>query len=58
VDRANVAPDPVKICDTQPEPVEGSESDRKKFVSPEISLPVDVLEATTFFQITDSGNIS
>jgi hypothetical protein len=28
---------------------------RKKFVAPEISVPVDVLEATTFFQLTDSG---
>jgi hypothetical protein len=27
----------------------------KKFVVPEISMPVDVLEATTFFQLTDSG---
>ena len=27
---------------------------RKAFVEPEISAPVDVLEATTFFQI-DSG---
>ena len=30
------------------------ESSRKAFVEPEISAPVDVLEATTFFQI-DSG---
>ena len=28
---------------------------RKKFVVPEISVPVDVLEATTFFQQVDSG---
>ena len=56
MDRANVAPDPVKTCETQAESVEGSKSDRKKFVPPEISLPVDVLEATTFFQVTDSGS--
>ena len=31
---------------------------KKKFVTPEISVPVDVLEATTFFQLTDSGVIS
>ncbi len=55
MDRANVAPDAVKICDSQSEPVEESTSNRKKFVPPEISLPVDVLEATTFFQVTDSG---
>ena len=40
---------------------EGSEnqapmpSKKKLFVEPEISQPVDVLEATTFFQSVDSG---
>lgn len=58
MDRANVAPDEVKICESRSEPGEGSKSNRKKFVPPEISLPVDVLEATTFFQLTDSGVIS
>ena len=28
---------------------------RKAFVEPTISSPVDVLEATTFFQTVDSG---
>ena len=28
---------------------------RKPFVEPEVSFPVDVLEATTFFQDADSG---
>lgn len=28
---------------------------KKKFVAPEISVPVDVLEATTFFQAVTSG---
>lgn len=28
---------------------------KKQFVEPEISTPVDVLEATTFFQGADSG---
>jgi len=28
---------------------------KKEFVEPEVSFPVDVLEATTFFQSTDSG---
>ena len=55
MDKANVAPDPVKICDKHSEPDEASKANRKKFVPPEISLPVDVLEATTFFQVTDSG---
>ncbi len=28
---------------------------KKQFVEPEVSFPVDVLEATTFFIITDSS---
>ena len=28
---------------------------KKAFVEPEVTFPVDVLEATTFFQLTDSG---
>ena len=28
---------------------------KKAFVTPEITFPVDVLEATTFFQAVDSG---
>ena len=28
---------------------------KKEFVEPEVSFPIDVLEATTFFQVTDSG---
>ncbi|HEY0171380.1 MAG TPA: hypothetical protein VGB98_10190 [Pyrinomonadaceae bacterium] len=30
-------------------------ADKKTFVEPEVSFPIDVLEATTFFQLTDSG---
>jgi hypothetical protein len=30
-------------------------ADKKMFVEPEVSFPIDVLEATTFFQLTDSG---
>jgi len=34
----------------------GGNSERKKvFVEPTISVPVDVLEATTFFQAATSG---
>ncbi len=34
----------------------GEAADSKKpFVEPEVSFPVDVLEATTFFQVADSG---
>ncbi len=32
-----------------------TETAKKAFVEPEISSPVDVLEATTFFQFTESG---
>ena len=30
---------------------------KKTFVEPEVSFPVDVLEATTFFQLADSGAV-
>lgn len=36
-------------------PARIDEPAKKKFVVPEISVPVDVLEATTFFQLADSG---
>lgn len=31
-------------------------TDKKQFVEPAVSFPIDVLEATTFFQLTDSGS--
>lgn len=34
---------------------DGSDLSKRKFVEPEVSFPVDVLEATTFFQFTESG---
>ena len=34
--------------------MEGNEG-KKTFVEPAISVPVDVLEATTFFQLAESG---
>ena len=55
MDKVDVAPDPVEICDSQSAPAEESKPNRKKFVAPQISVPVDVMEATTFFQLTDSG---
>lgn len=42
-------------ADQKTEGTENSTAEKKKFVSPEISVPVDVLEATTFFQFTQSG---
>ena len=35
--------------------VSGETSEKKVFVEPAISVPVDVLEATTFFQASTSG---
>ena len=35
--------------------VTGSSEGKKAFVEPTISVPVDVLEATTFFQSATSG---
>ena len=58
VDKLDVAPDAVSIGDSESEPAEEPKSNRKKFVAPNISVPVDVLEATTFFQLTDSGVVT
>ena len=41
--------------ETEPGGIEISKLAKKSFVVPEISVPVDVLEATTFFQLVDSG---
>lgn len=41
--------------DVQPDRTDTPTPAKKKFVSPEISVPVDVLEATTFFQVAASG---
>jgi hypothetical protein len=32
-----------------------NQSRKKRFVEPEITVPVDILEATTFFQTAESG---
>jgi hypothetical protein len=45
----------VNTSEGQSDSTDANKPAKKKFVSPEISVPVDVLEATTFFQITDSG---
>ena len=34
-----------------------TQSGKKQFVEPEITVPVDILEATTFFQGPTSGGI-
>jgi hypothetical protein len=57
VDKADLSKEiAVNTSESQPDPTEADKPAKKKFVTPEISVPVDVLEATTFFQLTDSGN--
>jgi hypothetical protein len=61
----NLTPGGFKLTNNKPElpttvkPLEvdstNQETARKLFVEPEISSPVDVLEATTYFQGVDSG---
>lgn len=41
--------------DTSRTLAEAAEAGKRSFVEPEISVPVDVLEATTFFQGITSG---
>jgi hypothetical protein len=40
---------------TNPQDKSPAPAAKKPFVEPAISQPVDVLEATTFFQVVDSG---
>ena len=42
-------------AEVKPSETENSTSAKKSFIAPEISVPVDVLEATTFFQAAASG---
>jgi hypothetical protein len=52
----NLIPDQLsRVEEVNPAPGE-ARPQKKEFVEPEVSFPVDVLEATTFFQLTDSGS--
>ena len=42
-------------AEVKPGETEESTPAKKNFIAPEISVPVDVLEATTFFQVAASG---
>ena len=42
-------------AELKPGETENAASAKKNFIAPEISVPVDVLEATTFFQVAASG---
>ena len=56
MDKADVKIDvSSKVTEAQNDASEPQNQTKKKFVKPEISVPVDVLEATTFFQQVASG---
>jgi len=44
-----------RVNETEGIQADGGDHSKKTFVEPEVSFPVDVLEATTFFQFTESG---
>ena len=44
-----------RVSETEGTQTDGADLSKKTFVEPEVSFPVDVLEATTFFQFTESG---
>ena len=44
-----------RVNETEGTQTAGADLSKKAFVEPEVSFPVDVLEATTFFQTTESG---
>jgi hypothetical protein len=56
VDNPELSKEERGISEGHSDPADAVKSAKKKFIVPEISVPVDVLEATTFFQLTDSGN--
>lgn len=48
--------DRIELENTDESTPQGRETvEKKPFVAPKISVPVDVLEATTFFQSVESG---
>ena len=55
MDGSDLIVEPANTADVQSDRIETSTPAKKKFVTPEISVPVDVLEATTFFQVATSG---
>jgi hypothetical protein len=55
LDGSDVIVETANATNAQPEGADTSAPAKKKFITPEISVPVDVLEATTFFQVAASG---
>ena len=56
MDKSNLATEIIPVpSEVQSDSSDSGSAVKKPFVTPEISVPVDVLEATTFFQLADSG---
>ena len=55
MDGSDLIVETANSANVQPDRTETSTPAKKKFVTPEISVPVDVLESTTFFQVAASG---
>jgi len=53
--RVSIDQDKPLVTEETGESLEPTGTVKKKYLEPEISQPVDVLEATTFFQVTESG---
>lgn len=52
----NLIPEqPSQVEDEDAARPSGRAAEKRKFVEPQVSFPIDVLEATTFFQAADSG---
>lgn len=55
MDGSDLIVEAANTAEVQPDRTETSTPTKKKFVTPEISVPVDVLESTTYFQVAASG---
>jgi hypothetical protein len=55
VDGSDLIVETAATADPQPNEADSATTAKKKFVTPEISVPVDVLEATTYFQVAASA---
>jgi hypothetical protein len=55
VENADLIAETSAIASEDAPNLKDADKPRKTFVTPEITVPVDVLEATTFFQTVDSG---
>lgn len=53
MEKAESTTEQISSTDSQTET--GEAKPKRKFVVPEVSVPVDVLESTTYFQVAASG---